>query len=115
MIIHDIDDEQTAANKNICIETEVRKPDGGPAISGPSRPQPQPRITTTDVPRTRKAKELQKRLGVGKPIAAGGAGPRTVTRSTTLSRGTRFKPSKTVLPEATIHEEGSYGEARRRT
>ena len=103
VIIHDIGDGHTAG----------RKPDhGGPAISGPSL-QPQSQITTMDGPRT-KAKELQRRLGVGKPTAAGGAGPRTVTRSTTLSKGTRLKRSKTAEPEATIPEEGSYCEARQR-
>lgn len=114
MIIHDVGDEHTAANKDICAETDGRKPDhGGPSISGPSLPQPQPQIATTDDPRT-KAKELQRRLGIGKPIAAGGASSRTVTRSTTLSKGIRLKPSKTAEPEAAIPEEGSYRETRQR-
>ena len=112
MIIHDIGDEHTTANKDICAETDGRKPDHS-GISGPSLPQPQPQIATTDGSRT-KAKELQRRLGVGKPTAAGGAGPRTVTRSTMLSKGTRLKPSKTVEPEAAIPEEGSYRETRQR-
>ena len=56
--------------------------------------------------RAPKAKELQRRLGVGKPIAAGGAGPRTVTRSTTLSKGKQTKPGRALKAEATIPEEG---------
>jgi len=53
--------------------------------------------------RSRKAKELQRRLGVGRPIAAGGTGARTVTQSTAFEReGIRHSRSEQV--EAIIPE-----------
>ncbi|KIY45450.1 hypothetical protein FISHEDRAFT_76631 [Fistulina hepatica ATCC 64428] len=57
--------------------------------------------------RTRKAKETQFRLGVGRPIAAGGNGARVVTRTATQSRAKRGKASsKAAIPvEPTIEEE----------
>lgn len=61
-------------------------------------------------PRTRKAKELQTRLGMGKPVIAGGMGARNITRSSTGSIGSkakRTKSSRSMIPmEATIIEEG---------
>lgn len=61
-------------------------------------------------PRTRKAKELQTRLGMGKPVIAGGKGARNITRSSTGSIGSmpkRTKSSRSMIPtEATIIEEG---------
>ncbi|PPQ98733.1 hypothetical protein CVT26_010033 [Gymnopilus dilepis] len=67
--------------------------------------QPEP-VAPVAPARTRKAKELQKRLGVGKPVIAGGQGPRAVTRSSgsSRSRQTRLSRSRTVL-ESTIEEE----------
>lgn len=63
--------------------------------------QPLPPMT-----RTRKAKE-QTRLGVGRPVAAGGAGPRAVTKSMSVPRIQRGKGSRTMKQsEATILEEG---------
>lgn len=66
--------------------------------------QPEP-VAPVAPARTRKAKELQKRLGVGKPVIAGGQGPRAVTRSSgsSRSRQTRLSRSRTVL-ESTIEE-----------
>ena len=56
-------------------------------------------------PRTRKAKEMQTRLGKGKPIIAGGSGPRAITASSGSSKGRLAKSSKTMKPrEPTIHE-----------
>ncbi|KIJ68309.1 hypothetical protein HYDPIDRAFT_24602 [Hydnomerulius pinastri MD-312] len=57
--------------------------------------------------RTRKAKQTQYRLGVGRPMIAGGGGARTVTKSVSVSRTVkRAKSSRTVQPsEATIAEE----------
>ncbi|KAJ3571578.1 hypothetical protein NP233_g3658 [Leucocoprinus birnbaumii] len=55
--------------------------------------------------RTKKAKELQKKLGVGRPVAAGGTGARAVTRSTTVSRE-RSRGNRNIHQvEATIQEE----------
>lgn len=56
-------------------------------------------------PRTRKAKELQTRLGKGKPVIAGGSGPRAITASSGSSKGRLAKSSKTMKPrEPTIQE-----------
>ncbi|KAI6007447.1 hypothetical protein EDD15DRAFT_2211387 [Pisolithus albus] len=58
-------------------------------------------------PRTRKAKDTQYRLGVGRPAVAGGSGARAVTKSFSSSRKSRRgKSSTSVKPsEATIIEE----------
>ncbi|KAG7450376.1 uncharacterized protein BT62DRAFT_927676 [Guyanagaster necrorhizus] len=55
-------------------------------------------------PRTRKAKETQTRLGVGRPVAAGGTGARAVTKSANVTNGKRGK-SRSVKPQVTIQEE----------
>jgi len=56
--------------------------------------------------RNKKAKELQRRLGVGKPIAAGGTGARTVTQSTAFSREgirhSRNEQMETAIPEGKL-------------
>ncbi len=54
-------------------------------------------------PRTRKAKETQTKLGVGRPVAAGGSGARAVTKSMNITNGKRGK-SRSVKPQATIRE-----------
>ncbi|KAG6819234.1 hypothetical protein H0H93_013926 [Arthromyces matolae] len=59
--------------------------------------EPTPPLAT----RTRKKKE-QTMLGVGRPLSAGGTGPRAVTKSTSLTRSKRGKGSRTVQ---TIREE----------
>lgn len=54
-------------------------------------------LNTLLVPRTRKAKDTQTRLGVGRPIAAGGTGARVPTKSVSVSRGSRqIKKSRNV-------------------
>ncbi|KAI6005253.1 hypothetical protein F5J12DRAFT_835767 [Pisolithus orientalis] len=65
-------------------------------------PPPSPR----QLPRTRKAKESQYRLGVGRPVVAGGSGARSITKSVSVSRKSkRGKSSTSVKPsEATITE-----------
>ncbi|KAK0208355.1 hypothetical protein DFS33DRAFT_1379881 [Desarmillaria ectypa] len=62
-------------------------------------------------PRTRKAKETQSKLGVGRPVAAGGSGARAVTKSVNIVNGKRGK-SRSVKPQATIHEEPEPTEQR---
>lgn len=81
MVVHDISGDEDNSNED--------------------QPPPEPVAPV----RTRKAKELQKRLGVGKPVIAGGQGPRAVTRSSgsSRSRQTKFSRSRTVL-ESTIEE-----------
>jgi hypothetical protein len=43
----------------------------------------------SSAPRTRKAKDTQYRLGVGRPTIAGGSGARAVTKSVNVSRGSK--------------------------
>ncbi|PPQ72022.1 hypothetical protein CVT24_008074 [Panaeolus cyanescens] len=87
MIIHEPDEEEMDQH-NV-----FKEPSPSPPLAPP--------------PRTRKAKELQTRLGVGKPVAAGGSGPRAITRSSgSSSKGKRAKSSKSMKPkEAPIQEE----------
>jgi hypothetical protein len=85
MIIHDTDDEEDGED-----EDEEAEPEPAPA------------------PRTRKAKETQTRLGVGRPVAAGGSGPRAVTKSVTVSRGKRGRPSRNVKTKEPTIEEGQW-------
>lgn len=90
MIVHDINEDEQEEEEMQSEETAEQ-----------TIPQP----VEVPPPRTRKAKEMQTRLGVGKPLAAGGQGPRTVTRSSISSKGRRAKSSRSIKPmEATIEE-----------
>lgn len=104
MIIHDTDDEEQEGADDEEHET---------GESGQGEETEVEQQTPADIPppRTRKAKDMQTRLGVGRPVAAGGSGPRAVTKSLNVSRGgKRGKSSKTMKPtEETILEEGIYG------
>ena len=94
MIVHDIDEENLG---------EERK------NSSTEEAQQNSSLTLPAAPRTRKAKETQTRLGVGRPVAAGGQGPRAVTRSSGSSRGKETKLSKSHIPkEPTIQEGESF-------
>ncbi|KAN0100735.1 hypothetical protein V8E55_000719 [Tylopilus felleus] len=57
--------------------------------------------------RTRKAKQTQYRLGVGRPVIAGGSGARAVTKSVNIPRTPkRLRSSRSIkLSETTIAEE----------
>ncbi|KAI0651714.1 hypothetical protein C8Q79DRAFT_934621 [Trametes meyenii] len=92
VIIHDTDEEDNATGRDDNRSRSV----AAAASSGSEVP-----------PRTRRAKETQYRLGVGRPTVAGGSGARAVTRSTSLSvRGKRTRASRSVKPvEAVIQEE----------
>ncbi|TFK76972.1 hypothetical protein BDN72DRAFT_873447 [Pluteus cervinus] len=97
VIIHDIpEDEPDITNAE-------------PVMEAAGVPPPPPSTKQTDIPvapRTRKAKETQTRLGVGKPVIAGGRGPRAVTKSISVSKGKRGKSGRSIQPsEATIMEE----------
>jgi len=65
------------------------------------------RLETAPVPpppaRSKKTKELQKRLGVGRPVAVGGTGARAVTRPVAFSRR-GIRRSRSGQVEATIPE-----------
>ncbi|KAI0639263.1 hypothetical protein C8Q77DRAFT_1152252 [Trametes polyzona] len=93
VIIHDTDEEDNAA-------PEPQRRSVATAASSETEAPPPP-------PRTRRAKETQYRLGVGRPTVVGGSGARAVTRSSSFNtRGKRAKGSKSVKPtEAAIQEE----------
>ncbi|KAF9532061.1 hypothetical protein CPB83DRAFT_848281 [Crepidotus variabilis] len=91
MIVHEDSEEDNEEDEAQASETESEKP--------PSPPPVPP-------PRTRKAKELQTKLGKGKPVLAGGSGPRAITASSGSSKGKRAKSSRSIKPrEPTIEEE----------
>ncbi|KAG1757432.1 hypothetical protein EDB19DRAFT_37174 [Suillus lakei] len=98
VIIHDTDEEEEAGGEEAIEEIEVEQQ---PREHEPPPPPVDP------TPRTRKAKDTQYRLGVGRPIIAGGSGARAVTKSVSVSRGSkRAKSMKNVKPsEDTIAEE----------
>lgn len=100
IIIHDTDDEASAGGEQREESLPQEEPESDASPSVPSGRMP--------VTRTRKAKE-QTRLGVGRPVAAGGSGPRAITKSVSISKSKRGKNSKAMKPtEATILEEGRY-------
>ncbi|TFY77455.1 hypothetical protein EWM64_g6559 [Hericium alpestre] len=81
-------------------EDEDRPVESQAEPAPPAAPEPGPAT------RTRKAKEAQLKLGVGRPVVAGGAGARAVTRGASSGRGRRAKSSRSVKPvEETIQEE----------
>lgn len=83
LIIHDTDEEDGENTVEEKSSThEVSKSD--------------PRTKRT----TRKAKETQFRLGVGRPKVAGGAGPRAVTKSAGVLKGKRSSKSTKVVENA---------------
>jgi hypothetical protein len=83
------------------VSEETTQKQGNPTNT---RPNPEATGDMFPVPRTKKVKELQKRLGVGRPVAVGGTGPRAVTRSTTIS-SERLRSNRSMQKiEATIQE-----------
>lgn len=87
IVIHDTDDEEGEGEKEKEVEHTQEL-----------------ELSTPPLTRSRKAKG-QTRLGVGRPAAAGGTGPRAVTKTSKFSKSKRAKSSRTVQPtEATIFE-----------
>ena len=74
-------------------------------------PQREPSVQLA-LPRTRKAKETQFRLGVGRPAVAGGSGARAVTKSQSVSRGTGGKVSRSIKPKEEAIQEEEEGQSR---
>ncbi|KAJ4489401.1 hypothetical protein C8J55DRAFT_603715 [Lentinula edodes] len=93
MIVHDVEGDEEGSAGGAEEEEKMQ-----PGVQEVPRSPPLPRI--------RKAKETQFRLGVGRPLAAGGKGARAVTKSVSASRAKKGKGSRSVKPsEATIEEE----------
>ncbi|KAJ3811407.1 hypothetical protein F5876DRAFT_39717 [Lentinula aff. lateritia] len=93
MIVHD-------------VEGDEEGPVGGAEEEEKMQPGVQEVPPSPPPPRIRKAKETQFRLGVGRPLAAGGKGARAVTKSVSASKAKKGKGSRSAKPsEATIEEE----------
>ena len=92
MVVRDTDDEGEFTTKSKPDSTKIPQP-----VSNPPPPPP--------VNRTRKAKETQLRLGVGRPKAVGGIGARAVTKSFSLSRGNKRASKSVKISEDVIPEE----------
>jgi len=94
MIVHDLEQEDDDKDE----ESEATISDEPPVQKLPTPP--------LVPPRTRKAKELQTRLGKGKPVIAGGSGARAVTASSGSSKGRHSRSSKAMKPREPTIEEG---------
>ena len=101
VVVHNTDEEgeptiqsKSDASKNPRSVTQPRA----------TQPPPAPPIT-----RTRKAKETQLRLGVGRPKVAGGAGARAVTKSFSVPKNNKRVSKSVKIPEAAIPEEQDPG------
>jgi hypothetical protein len=89
MIVHsDTEDDE---------EQHAVKPESG-AISG---------LNPGPMTRTRKARDAQLRLGVGRPTTPRGRGPRIVTRSVSVAKGARSRSGRVAKPASTPTVEGS--------
>ena len=96
MIIHDIPED-----------VEMDDSDDPPIPNGSVPP-------TSSIPgpasRTRKAKEVQSKLGLGRPRLIGGTGPRTVSRKPSSAPERRSRVVTSAKPsEAAIREEDAEG------
>ena len=98
VIIHDTDN----GNENERLNVEHSR-----GHESDSQETAQSAPITPPATRARKAKD-QTRLGVGRPVAAGGSGPRPLTKSSSASRGKHAKGSKTTKPTEDTIPEGEY-------
>ncbi|KZT74755.1 hypothetical protein DAEQUDRAFT_748011 [Daedalea quercina L-15889] len=93
VIIHDTDEEE---------ETDEPQHGSAPPESHPAPPSSQ----SSTASHTKKSKQTQYRLGVGRPTLTGGSGPRAVTKSVSLTKTKKGKGSTSVKPsEDAIQEE----------
>ena len=94
VVVRDTDEEEEESSTQ-------SKPDATKIPQPVSQPQP--------ITRTRKAKETQLRLGVGRPKAVGGIGARAVTKSFSLPKNNKRVSKNIKISEATIPEEQDPG------
>ena len=99
--VHDTDEEGEPVTKSKPDTSKIPQPVTQPRVT---QPPPAPPIT-----RTRKAKETQLRLGVGRPKAAGGVGARAVTKSFSVSKNNKRVSKNIKISEADIPEEQDLG------
>lgn len=98
VVIHDTDEEDDPTTQSKSDTTRIPQPVGQQRVA-----QPPP------VTRTRKAKETQLRLGVGRPKVAGGAGARAVTKSFSVQKNNKRVSKSVKISEAVIPEEQDPG------
>jgi len=96
VLVHDTDEEGEPATQSKSNTSKIPQP--------ATQPPPVPPIT-----RTRKAKETQLRLGVGRPKAVGGAGARAVTKSFSAAKNNKRVSKSVKISEAVIPEEQDPG------
>ncbi|KIP12601.1 hypothetical protein PHLGIDRAFT_10039 [Phlebiopsis gigantea 11061_1 CR5-6] len=103
MIIHDTDNEEELEDGARRGLVDNDHSDNNPTTSQPSQiPIPAMGPAT----RTRRAGDDQRRLGLGRPKALGGAGLRAPPRAVSSTQIRKVKPSKSVRPvEVPIQEE----------
>ena len=95
VVVRDNDEEDEPTTESKPDTTKIPQP--------VSQPPPPP------VMRTRKAKETQLRLGVGRPKVVGGAGARAVTKSFSASKNNKRVSKSAKISEAVIPEEPDPG------
>lgn len=95
MVIHEADEEGEPVPQSKSDTSKIPQP--------VTQPPPAPPTT-----RTRKAKETQLKLGVGRPKVAGGVGARAVTKSFSVPKNKRVSKSVKVT-ETAIAEERDPG------
>jgi len=100
VIVHDTDEEDEATTQHKSDASKIPQPVVQQRVA---QPPPLP------VTRTRKAKETQLRLGVGRPKVAGGVGARAVTKSFSVSKNNKRVSKSVKIPEAVIPEEQDPG------
>ena len=108
MIIHDLTEDEGGGGGQEEVTPDLAEP--GPPDTSPSQVQPAQSGHSVIGPstRTRKAKDTQYKLGLGRPMTLGGTGARKVSRVPPpgFSKGKRVKASVSVQPdEAAIQEE----------
>lgn len=116
VIVHesDSDEEEEEGEEEETEEEDAVAPEPDTADEAdnedpaPSDAEPTPPPTPPPTTRNRKAKDMQTRLGVGRPVIAGGTGARAVTKSISVPKGSkRGNISRSIPPvQETIMEEG---------
>lgn len=101
MVVHDTDEETEPITQSKSDASKIPQP----AVQHRIAQQPPP----SPVTRTRKAKETQLRLGVGRPKVAGGAGARAVTKSFSVPKNNKRVSKSVKISEAVIPEEQDHG------
>ena len=101
MPVHDTDEEGEPTTQSKSDTSKIPQPVTQPRTA---QPPPAPPIT-----RTRKAKETQLKLGVGRPKVVGGGGARAVTKSLNAPKNNTRVSKSVKISGAVIPEEQDPG------